>query len=142
MDTIITKQYSLRSQPFYNLVGTTIGLVDGNNQNLSFYTQKLKQANLNVIGYSSLPELSTQVVVVPVDIVVFSPSLETFPAELRLLKNFIAQNPELPLITMAKTMQEMEIDAIMKSGARLHINRDLSQPRDLLVALEQIIISK
>jgi hypothetical protein len=40
---------------------------------------------------------------------------------------------------MAKTMQEMQIDAIMKLEARLHINRDLSQPRDLLIALQQVM---
>ncbi len=36
-------------------------------------------------------------------------------------------------------MQEMQIDAIMKLGARLHINRDLTQPRDVLIALQQIL---
>lgn len=139
MEAIISKQYSLRSQPFYNLVGLTVGLVDRDSQALSFYTQKLQQANLEVIGFESLTDLSGQVLSVPVSAVIFSPSLDQFNSELEAMKRFVAQNPQLPLITMAKTMQEMQIDAIMKLGARLHINRDLSQPRDLLIALQQIL---
>lgn len=139
MDTIITKQYSLRDQPFYSLVGTKIGLVDSNQQSLSFYTQKLQQANLDVTGFENLPDLANHVLVIPIDAVIFSPRVDKFASELNELKRFIANNPQLPLITMAQTMQEMEIDAIMKLGARLHINRDLSQPRDLLIALQQIL---
>lgn len=139
MDAIITKTYSLRNQPFYELIGTTVGLVDSDNQALSFYTQKLKQANLDVVGFDSLTELSDHVLVLPIDVVVFSPRIDKLSTELESLKRFMAKNPQLPLITMAKTMQEMEIDAIMKVGARMHINRDLSQPRDLLIALQQIL---
>ncbi len=139
MEAIITKQYSFRNQPFYDLVGTTVGLVDSDFQSLSFYTQKLKQANLEVVGFESLVDLSDQVLVLPISAVIFSPHVEKFSSELNALSQFIAQNPQLPLITMAKTMQEMQIDAIMKLGARLHINRDLSQPRDLLIALQQVM---
>ncbi len=139
MEAIITKQYSFRNQPFYDLVGTTVGLVDSDFQSLSFYTQKLKQANLEVVGFESLLDLSDQVLVLPISAVIFSPKIEKFSSELNALSQFIAQNPQLPLITMAKTMQEMQIDAIMKLGARLHINRDLSQPRDLLIALQQVM---
>ncbi len=139
MEAIITKQYSFRNQPFYDLVGTTVGLVDSDFQSLSFYTQKLKQANLEVVGFESLVDLSDQVLVLPISAVIFSPQVEKFSSELNALSQFIAQNPQLPLITMAKTMQEMQIDAIMKLGARLHINRDLSQPRDLLIALQQVM---
>ncbi len=139
MDTIITKQYSLRNEPFYSLVGITVGLVDGDNQSLSFYTQKLRQANLEVVGFATLPDLTRHVISVPIDVVIFSPRPEQLSSELTALKQFISHNPQLPLITMAKTMQEMQIDAIMKLGARLHINRDLTQPRDVLIALQQIL---
>ncbi|QQS22800.1 hypothetical protein IPM19_04200 [bacterium] len=140
MDVIITKKYSLRNQPFYSLVGTVIALVDSDTQSLSFYSQKLKQANMDVSGFESLSQLADHVTNSPVDVVIFSPSLERLSSEMQVLASFVSKNPQLPLLTMAKTMQEKEIDAIMKLGARMHINRDLSQPRDLLVALEQILL--
>lgn len=140
MDVIITKKYSLRSQPFYSLVGTVIALVDSDTQSLSFYSQKLKQANLEVSGFESLRALSDYAAASRVDAVIFSPSLDRLSSEMQIMASFISKNPQLPLLTMAKTMQEREIDAIMKLGVRMHINRDLSQPRDLLVALEQILL--
>lgn len=39
-------------------------------------------------------------------------------------------------------MPENQLDGIMKLGVTMHINRDFSRPRDLLVALEEIVISK
>ncbi len=140
MDVIITKQYSLRNQPFYSLVGSVIALVDSDTQSLSFYSQKLKQVNLEVAGFDSLAQLSAHVVTSPVDAVIFSPSLDKLALEMQIMASFISNNPQLPFLTMAKTMQEKEIDAIMKLGVRMHINRDFSQPRDLLVALQQILL--
>lgn len=140
MEVIQKKQYSLRDQPHYRLIGLTVGLVDKDNHNLSFYSQKLEQANLAVKSAQDLLQLKELILVDPVDVVIFNPQVDDLNRELSSLQSFISQNPGLPVITMAQTMQEMQIDAIMKLGARLHINRDLSHPRDLLVALEQILI--
>jgi DNA-binding NarL/FixJ family response regulator len=46
---------------------------------------------------------------------------------------------DLPVITMTMTMPEDTLDAIMKAGVSLHINRGLTRPRDLLLALEQVL---
>lgn len=139
MDIIVKKQYSLRNQPYYRLLGLTVGLVDSDLQNLSFYSQSLQKANLKVWSVKDLAELASVINQDPIDAVVFNPNIQRLDDELRSLRGFILKNPYLPVITMAQTMQEMQIDAIMKLGARLHINRDLSHPRDLLVALEQIL---
>ena len=139
MDVIVKKQYSLRNQPFYKLLGFSVGLVDSDTQSLSFYSQKLTEANLLVEAVRDLGELSRVIVTNPIYAVVFNPSLEDVDRDISALRSFIEQNPQLPVITMAKTMQEMQINAIMKVGTRLHINRDLSHPRDLLIALEQIL---
>ncbi len=139
MDIIVKKQYSLRNQPYYRLLGLSVGLVDSDLQNLSFYSQRLQQANLKVWSAKDLFELAGLLNEETIDAVVFNPNIDKIENELQALRGFIAKNPYLPVITMAQTMQEMQIDAIMKLGARLHINRDLSHPRDLLIALEQIL---
>lgn len=139
MDVIVKKQYSLRNQPFYKLLGFSVGLVDSDTQSLSFYSQKLTEANLLVEAVGDLDELNRIIVDNPIYAVVFNPSVERIDRDINALRNFAEQNPQLPIITMAKTMQEMQINAIMKAGTRLHINRDLSHPRDLLIALEQIL---
>lgn len=139
MNIMISKRYSLRQHPYYRLLGLTVGLVDHDAQNRSFYQQKLEQANVLVQAYESLLELEQAVAGADFKVVVYSPSLELLSKELQILGRFIAANPDLPVITIAKTMQEMQLDAIMKLGTRLHINRDLSHPRDLLIALEQVL---
>jgi DNA-binding NtrC family response regulator len=139
MEILTTKHYSLRQHPHYKLLGLTVGLVDGDSENRSFYQQKLEQANLLVQAYEDLVALEEALSGAELHAVVYSPDLHRLDKEIRVLGKFIANNPQLPVITMSKTMQEMQLDAIMKQGTRLHINRDLSHPRDLLVALEQVL---
>lgn len=139
MNIMTSKRYSLREHPYYRLLGLTVGLVDNDPQNRSFYQQKLEQANVLVEAYEDLMELETALNQAEIKAVVYSPNVEQLSKELQILGRFIAENPDLPVITIAKTMQEMQLDAIMKLGTRMHINRDLSHPRDLLIALEQIV---
>lgn len=139
MNIMTSKRYSLREHPYYKLLGLTVGLVDNDAQMRSFYQQKLEQANVLVQAYQDLLELEQAINEAEIKAVVFSPNIELFPKELHVLGRFIAANPELPVITISKTMQEMQLDAIMKLGTRLHINRDLSHPRDILIALEQVL---
>ena len=139
MEILTAKHYSMREHPHYKLLGLSVGLVDSDSENRSFYQQKLEQANLLVRVYENLIELERGLGAVELHAVVYSPDVGHMDKEIRVLGKFITNNPQLPVITMSKTMQEMQLDAIMKQGTRLHINRDLSHPRDLLVALEQVI---
>lgn len=139
MDLITTKKYSLRQHPYYRLLGLAVALVDANSENRSFYRQKLEQAHMLVEDYQNLAELQASLPTAEFRVVVYSPNTDELEQELRILRGFISSNPKLPVVTIAKTMQELQLDAIMKLGIRLHINRDLSHPRDLLIALEQVV---
>ncbi len=139
MEPLIIKQYSLRQHPHYKLLGQAIGLVDRDTQTRSFYQQKLEQANILVTAAEDLIELAELAGLNELRAVVFSPNVDILDKEMLILGRFINANPTLPVITIAHTMQEMQLDAIMKLGTRLHINRDLSHPRDLLIALEQVL---
>jgi DNA-binding NtrC family response regulator len=139
MDFPITKkQYSLRQHPYYKLLGLAVAFVDADTQNRSFYQQKLEQANLVVYPYADFSELIEDMDK-EIHAVIFSPKLDKLNHDIVILGRFIEDNPHLPVITIAQTMHELQLDAIMKLGTRLHINRDLSHPRDLLIALEQVI---
>ncbi len=139
MDFPITKkQYSLRQHPHYKLLGLSVAIVDADTQNRSFYQQKLEQASLLVRAYADFSEMAGSADQ-EIHAVVFSPKIDRLNNDIVILGRFIAENPHLPVITIYQTMQELQLDAIMKLGTRLHINRDLSHPRDLLIALEQVI---
>lgn len=139
MEHITSKRYSLREHPYYKLLGLTVGLVDADSQNRSFYQQKLEQASLLVAAFEDLLTLQKAMAGAEVHVVVYSPNVDQLSREMQVLGRFIASHPGLPVVTISRTMQEMQLDAIMKLGTRLHINRDLSHPRDLLIALEQVL---
>ncbi len=139
MDVIISKQYSLRNQPFAKLFGLKVGLIDRDNQSQSFYKQKLKEANLDVVTFSDFLEALAAFEIEKFSAVVLGLQSELIKEQIKHLQRFIENFPTIPVVTISRTMQESEIDAIMKLGTRLHINRDFSHPRDLIVALEQIL---
>ncbi len=139
MEPLIAKRYSLRQHPYYKLLGQAIGLVDSDAQTRSFYQQKLEQASILVTAANDLVQLAESAGVNELRAVVYSPNIDQLDREMLILGQFISENPHLPVVTISRTMQEMQLDAIMKLGTRLHINRDLSHPRDLLIALEQIL---
>ena len=139
MDVIITKKYSLRNQPFAKLFGLTVGLIDSDHQARSFYEQKLRSANLEVITFSDYVEALATGELEKFNALIFGLQTDLIKEQFKYLKKFIDSFPAVPVVTISKTMQENQIDAIMKLGTRLHINRDFSHPRDLIVALEQIL---
>lgn len=139
METIMTKQYSLRNQPFAKLFGLTIGLIDNDHQSRSFYQQKLQEANVEVVTFADYLEALATGEIEKFNALVFGLQSDLIKEQFKHLKKFIESFPSVPVVTISRTMQENQIDAIMKLGTRLHINRDFSHPRDLIVALEQIL---
>lgn len=139
MDVIINKKFSFREQPFYKLIGYTVGLVDRDLVSRSFYEQKLLEHNVQVVTMSDPGELVEQIFIQPLHAVVVSIETGAFDKYLAKLRKFNERFPLLPIITIGRNMQEMQLNAIMKTGSKLHINKDLSHPRDILIALEQVI---
>ncbi len=139
MEPLIVKRYSMRQHPHFKLLGQPIGLVDADSQTRSFYQQKLEQANILVTAAADLAQLAEETGLAELRAVIYSPNVDKLDREMLILGQFISANPKLPVITISRTMQEMQLDAIMKLGTRMHINRDLSHPRDLLIVLEQIL---
>ncbi len=139
MNPVVRKQYSLRQSPYYHFLGKQVALIDADSLTRSFYRQKLEQAHLLVKDFSQLLELEKELQNITPAVVIYTPQVLEYNQELIILSRFIQSYPTLPVVTLARTMQESQLDAIMKLGVRLHINRDLSHPRDLLIALEQVL---
>ncbi len=139
MNIILTKQYSLRNQPFAKLFGMTIGLIDSDHQARSFYQQKMQEVHMDVLPFVDYSEAEQNGSLHQCHAVVFGLQADNIDKQLKHLALCITKFPSVPVVTIAKTVQEKQIDAIMKLGTRLHINRDFSHPRDLIVALEQIL---
>ena len=145
MSYISQHHHTLRNKPFAGLNGLTIVLAEPESETRAFYTKQLADLDMQVLAYDSLPALAasfqqTDSGAMP-DVLILNPSADV-PATINFLKGFRKQFPDLPVITMALTMPDEVIDAIMSAGVSLHINRGLTRPRDLVLALEQVVSMK
>lgn len=138
-ETYISQQYhSLRNMPFEELHGAVVVLVEPDPETRALYSRQLEDIGMKVHPADELGNMLTIVAEAEPDVVIVNPShdLET---GFRLIKTLKKDYSELPVITMTLTMREDQLDAIMQAGVSLHINRGLTRPRDLLLALEQVI---
>jgi DNA-binding NtrC family response regulator len=130
--------HSMRTQPFEVLNGAVVVLVEPEPETRAFYTQQLADIGIQVHQADALNNMLSVVEAASPDVVIVNPStdLENGFKFIKILKKEYA---DLPVITMTMTMREDQLDAIMEAGVSMHINRGLTRPRDLLLALEQVI---
>jgi DNA-binding NtrC family response regulator len=114
-----------------------VALVDPDSESRALYGQSLGRVNMEVEQFDTLLELLNQINQKSYRVIIINPIKKELPhiAKLKTL------TPQIPLITISRMMAESQLDVIMKLGVTMHINRDLTRPRDLLVAIEQIISS-
>ena len=141
MEYIVKQHHILRNQPFAGLNGVVVVLVEPEPETRSFYGQQLKEIGMQVHLTDALANMLAAVQQVTPDVVIVNPS-EDMDTGSRLIRTLKQEFTDLPVITMSKTGDEDQIDAIMQAGVSLHINRGLTRPRDLLLALEQVITKK
>lgn len=141
MNYITQHHHKISEIPFEALNGATVLLVEPEAENRSFYSQQLSGVNINVVVSDALVKMESMVEDSSPDVVIVNPS-ENIMAGINLVRLLKQKFPTLPVITMSMTMREDHLDAIMESGVSMHINRGLTRPRDLLLALEQVLISK
>ncbi len=138
MEFITHYHHTMQSQPFVKLNGAVVLLVDPEPENRSFYGQQLEGMGMKVLVLDSLAQMIAAARTHSPDVVIVNPSPD-YNAGSKHIQSLRQQFPVLPVISMTTTIPDEVIDAMMKAGVSLHINRGLTQPRDLLLALEQVI---
>ena len=133
--------HTMRNQPFEGLSGLTVLLVEPESEARAFYSKQLSGIDMKVIAADNMRAMHSSVQSSEPDVIIVNPS-EDIKAGINFLKAFRKDYPNLPIITMTMTMPDDTLDAIMSAGVSLHINRGLTRPRDLLLALEQVIALK
>ena len=141
MNYITQHHHKLNVSPYQALDGATVLLVEPEAESRSFYSQQLSGVNINVVVSEALSQMESMVENSTPDVVIVNPS-ENIMLGINLVRLLKQKFPTLPVITMSMTMREDHLDAIMESGVSLHINRGLTRPRDVLLALEQVLTSK
>jgi hypothetical protein len=134
-----------RYQPFANLIGTRVLLVSPSYENTQFYGGKLGALNMQVTTCDDFRAAPKHIEYITPSVVILSPD-ENHDSYINLhdLIKYISEFfPTLPVITLAHTIPEVYLDAIMSTGASVtHINRSMSQPRDLMLTIEHMLGKK
>lgn len=138
MEYIIRKQFSLRNQPFISLYGTTVLLVEPEAEACALYSKQFQGVNMNVISCGTLSEMLEHLEGTEPDIVIVNPTAD-IKQGIRFVSLLKRQYPNLPVITIGQSILETHLDAIMKAGVSFHINRQFTQPRDILIAVEEVL---
>lgn len=138
MDYITQHHHTMQTEPFDNLNGAVVLLVDPESESRNFYGHQLEDIGMKVLELESLAKMVAATKTHSPDVVIVNPSPD-YNAGSKQIQSLREQFPVLPVITMTTTIPDDVIDAMMKAGVSLHINRGLTQPRDLLLALEQVI---
>lgn len=141
MNYIAQHHHTLTQSPFEVLNGATVLLVEPDPENRAFYSKQLSEINMHVITCDSLAAMQSLIKESNPNVVIVDPS-ENVAKGTSLVKQLKQEFPDLPVITISMTMREEQLDAIMQSGVSLHINRGLTRPRDLLLALEQVLATR
>ena len=138
MEYITRQKFSMRNQPFVTLYGATVLLVEPEAESCALYSRQFQGVNMNVITCGTLPEMMVRLEDQVPDIIIVNPSydIEQGIRFVSLLKN---NHPALPVITIGQAIPEAHLDAIMRAGVSFHINRQFTQPRDILLAIEQVL---
>lgn len=133
---IVKKQYSFRNQPFYRLFGVQAAVVEPNPEARALFSSSLGAVHIEVQQFESIAEL-LEALSAPheFEVIVVNPE-QHLVSQLTQIKIAV---PHIPVITISKMMPETQLDGIMKAGVAMHINRDLTTPRDLLIAIEQVV---
>lgn len=139
MNYIAQHHHTLRNMPFEGLNGATVLLIEPEAENRSFYSNQLSGVNMRVIASDTLNAMHDMARENNPDVVIVNPS-ENIVIGIKSVRQLKEEFPSIPVITMSLTMREDHLDAIMESGVSLHINRGLTRPRDLLLALEQVLL--
>ncbi len=105
---------------------------------LALYARHLVRADLLVNVCMELSRLLRQVQDTRPGLLIINPTPD-LGAAISLLRQVAAAHPGMPVITIGSAIPDAYLDRLMASGVALHLNRSLTQPRDIAVAARQIL---
>jgi len=116
----------------------TVLLVEAEPEALALYAGHLTKANLLVNVCLELSDVLRQISETQPHLLIVNPSRDLNQA-LAVLSQVTRLEPGLPIITVGGTIPDPYLDRLMATGVALHLNRLLTQPRDIAIAARQIL---
>lgn len=135
MQYIFRKNYTMQNEPSGPPL---VLLAEPEPEALALYARHLTRANLLVNVCLELSGVLRQIQHASPQLLIINPSAD-IAYGLVLLRKISSRHPELPIITIGGAIPDPYLDRLMASGVAFHLNRSLTQPRDIAVAARQIL---
>ncbi len=113
-------------------------LAESDPETMAMYVRHLGSAEFAVCVCVDLRLVPQHVINLKPAVLVLNPS-PNLRLSLDVLRRSMIAHPTLSVITMGDVIPDQYMDQLMRSGVSMHINRSLSQPRDLVVAVRQML---
>jgi DNA-binding NtrC family response regulator len=141
MDFLFRQHYTLKApkSPLQaEASAPLVLLVETEPESLALYASHLAKASMLVNVCLELSELQRQVRDIEPHLLIVNPS-HNLNLALTVLRQIAKAHPGLPIITVGGSIPDPYLDRLMATGVALHLNRQLTQPRDIAVAARQIL---
>jgi DNA-binding NtrC family response regulator len=138
MDYLFRQHYTMN--PGMSVASSTpmVLLAEPEPEALALYARHLSRADLLVSVCLEARRLPYHVQEAQPHLLVINP-MPDLALSLNMLEYISQLQPGLPVITVGTAIPDHYLDRLMSLGVSLHINRSLSQPRDIVIAARQIL---
>ena len=116
----------------------TVLIAEPNPETMAMYKRHLDEDDVAVYLCADITQTGRYVQHIKPKVLVINPA-PNLTASLNILKQVMIIQPSLSVITIGSLIPEFYLDKLMSLGVSLHINRSLSQPRDLATAVKRML---
>ncbi len=121
-----------------NLNKPIVLLAEPDPETRAVYAHYLSRANFVVNLCAELTVLHEQMKIYKPDVLICNPNF-LFALGSRIFYDIRSVYPALPIVTVGDSVLDSDMDKLMKFGVSAHLSRKFSQPRDLVVTVEQLL---
>lgn len=138
MDYIQKQKYSFTNHPYRSILGAKVLMFDDQPENIALYSRHFQDAKIELIIAEKIEELVKHALEVVPDVIVINPT-NYHDDSYKQIAFIKIKLPHLPIITIGESIRDDSLDVIMQLGVSFYLDKNLTRPRDLLIAIEQTL---
>jgi CheY-like chemotaxis protein len=138
MQYVFQKNFTVRPEMLESTPSKIILLVEPDLEASAMYSRHLSGIDVSIVTCHQLSDMLQRIATSGADIVILNP-MHDVKQSIKVLRQARSSYPSLPVISIGGRLADQSLDQLMAAGVTMHINRYLTQPRDLYFAVQQIL---
>lgn len=138
MQFVFQKNYTVRPGMLEVTPPKVILLVEADPEASAMYSRHLSNGDVMVVVCPQLSDMINSIESSRADVVILNP-MPDMKRSIKILREARTSYPSLPVVSIGGSIPDRFLDQLMSAGVTMHINRYLTHPRDLHIAVQQIL---